>query len=90
MLISAGIFDLVLVFILRRKCLIVLVTLVILVFHSFSLALVDEKSLHCQLLAITFSQTAVANIYFGSYFMFSIETQIVINYSVFRPNQLNL
>ncbi len=35
---------------------------------SYSLVLVDEKSLHfCQLLVITFSQTAVTNINFGSY-----------------------
>ncbi len=64
--------------------------LVIWVFHSFSLVLVDEKSLHfCQLLVITFSQTAVTNIYFGSYFICSIQTKIVINYSLFRLNQLS-
>ncbi len=63
----------------------------ILVFHSFSLVLVDEKSLHfCQVFVITFSQTAVTNIYFGSYFMCSIQTKIVINSSLFRPNQLSL
>ncbi len=45
--------------------------LVIWVFHSFSLVLVDEKLLHfCQLLVITFNQTAVTNIYFGSYLVF--------------------
>ncbi len=50
--------------------------LVIWVFHRFSLVLVDEKSLHfCQLLVITFSQTAVTNIYFGSYFICSIQTK---------------
>ncbi len=65
--------------------------LVIWVFHSFSLVLVDEKSLHfCQLLVITFSQTAVTNIYFGSYFICSLQTKIVINSSLFRPNQLSL
>ncbi len=65
--------------------------LVIWVFHSFSLVLVDKKSLHfCQLLVITFSQTAVTNIYFGSYFICSIQTKIVINSSLFRPNQLSL
>ncbi len=38
------------------------------VFYSFSLVLVDEKSLHfSQLLVITLSQTAVTSIYFGSY-----------------------
>ncbi len=63
----------------------------ILVFHSFSLVLVDEKSLHfCQLLVITFSQTAVTNIYFGSYFICSIQTKIIINSALFRPNQLSL
>ncbi len=61
------------------------------VFHSFSLVLVDEKSLNfSQLLVITFSQTTVTNIYFGSYFICSIQTQIVINSSLFRPNQLSL
>ncbi len=44
--------------------------LVIWVFHSFSLVLVEEKSFRfCQLLVITFSQTAVTNIYFDSYFI---------------------
>ncbi len=63
--------------------------LVIWVFHSFSLVLVDEKLLHfCQLLVITFNQTAVTNIYFGSYF--SLQTKIVINSSLFGPNQLSL
>ncbi len=57
--------------------------LVIWVFHSFSLVLVDEKSLH-------FSQTAVTNIYFCSYFICSIQSKIVINSSLFRPNQLSL
>ncbi len=43
--------------------------LVIWVFHSFSLILVDEKSLHfSQLLVITFRQNA------GSYFINSIQT----------------
>ncbi len=52
--------------------------LVIWVFRSFSLVLVDEKSLHfCQLLVITFSQTAVTNIYFGSYFICSIQQRWV-------------
>ncbi len=61
------------------------------VFHGFSLVLVDEKSLHfSQLLVITFSQTAVTNIYFGSYFICSIQTKIIINSSLFRPNQLSL
>ncbi len=65
--------------------------LVIWVFHSFSLVLVDEKSLHfCQLLVIIFSQTAVNNIYFGSYFICRLQTKIVINSSLFRPNQLSL
>ncbi len=51
--------------------------LVIWVFHSFSLVLVDGKSLHfCQLLVINFSQTAVTNIYFGSYFIYSLQTKI--------------
>ncbi len=71
MLILAGIFYLILVFILRRKCLIVLVT-----FNSFVsfIVLVDEKSLHfSQLLVITFSQTAVTNIYFVSYFICSLK-----------------
>ncbi len=37
--------------------------LVLWVFHSFSLVLVNEISLHfCQLLVFTFSQTAVTNI----------------------------
>ncbi len=53
--------------------------LVIWVFHSFSLVLV-----------ITFYQTAVTNIYFGSYFISSIQTKIVINSSLFRPNQLSM
>ncbi len=57
--------------------------LVIWVFHSFSLVLVDEKSLlFCQLLVITFSQTAVTNIYFGSYLICSLQTKIVINYTL--------
>ncbi len=57
-LILASIFDLVLVFILRRKLFIFSYILVIRVFHSSSLVLVDEKSLHfCQLSVITFSQT---------------------------------
>ncbi len=73
--ISADIFDLVLVFILRRKCLIVS-------FESF-IVLVDGKSLH-------FSQLVVTNIYFGSYFICSIQTKIVINASLFTPNQLSL
>ncbi len=65
--------------------------LVIWVFHSFSLVLVDKKSLHfCQLLVITFSETAVTKIYFGSYFICSLQTKIVINSSLFRPNQLSL
>ncbi len=65
--------------------------LVIRVFHSFSLVLVDKKSLHfCQLLVITFSQTAVTKNIFGSYFICSIQTKIVINSSLFRPNQLSL
>ncbi len=38
----------------------------------------------------SFSQTAVTKIYFGSYFICSIETKIVINSSLFRPNQLSL
>ncbi len=56
-------------------------------FESF-VVLIDEKSLDfCQLLVITFSQTAVNNIYFGSYFICSLQTKIFINYSLFRPNQ---
>ncbi len=48
--------------------------LVIWVFHSFSLVLVDEKSLHfSQLTVITFSQTADTNIYFGGYFICSLQ-----------------
>ncbi len=39
-----------------------------------------------QLLVITFSQTAVANIYFGGYFICSLQTK-AINHSLFRPNQ---
>ncbi len=65
--------------------------LVIWVLHSFRLVLVDEKSmLFCQLLVITFSQTAVTNIYFGTYFICSLQTKIVINSSLFIPNQLSL
>ncbi len=55
------------------------------IIFSFSLVLVDEKPLHfCQLLFITFSQTSVTNIYFGNYFIFSIQTKIIINPSHFR------
>ncbi len=79
-LILAGIFDLVLVFILRWKCLIVLV---IWVFHSFSRRKVIA-------FLSTFSQTAVTNIYFGSYFIWIIQSKIVINSSLFRPNHLSL
>ncbi len=80
MFILAGIFYLVLVFILRRKCLIV-------TFESF-IVLVNEKSLYfSQLLFITFSQTAVTNIYFGTYFICSIQTKILIHY--FSLDQIN-
>ncbi len=65
--------------------------LVIWVFQSFSLVLVEEKSVHfCQLLVITFILTAVTNIYFGSYFICSLQTKIVIYCSLFWPNQLSL
>ncbi len=44
---------------------------------SFSLALVAQKSLpFCQLLVITFSQTAVTNIYFGNYFICRLQQNI--------------
>ncbi len=62
--------------------------LVIWVFHSFSRRKVI--AFFCQLLVIPFSQTAVTNIYFGSYFICSIQTKIVINSSLFRPNQLSI
>ncbi len=53
--------------------------LVIRHFHSFSrLKVIAFYS--------TFSQTAVTNIYFGRYFMCSIQTKIFINSSLFRPN----
>ncbi len=46
------------------------------VFHSFSQFLVNEKSLHfLSILVITFSQTSITNIYFGSYFICSIQTK---------------
>ncbi len=94
-LILAGIFHLVLVFIFIKIIISLSHILVIFSFfhhfHSFSLILVDEKPLHFrQLLFITFSQTSVTNIYFGSYFICSIQIKIFINSSLFRPNQLNL
>ncbi len=65
--------------------------LVIWVFNGFSLVLVDEKSFHfSQLLVINFSQPAVTNTYFGSDFMCCLQTKIVINSSLFTPNQLSL
>ncbi len=42
------------------------------------------------ILVIIFNQTAVTNIYFGSYFICSIQTKIVINYSIFSQVVLKL
>ncbi len=57
--------------------------LVIWVFHGFSRRKVIA-------FLSTFSQTAVTKMYFGSYFISSIQTKIVIQSSLFKPNQIQI